>query len=79
MITLSRSWKPGSFSLTMIILFTEMTFDFSRRGFDAADYAFENAHFNQILRRLRIEDERRMRSMDSDADHVDRYSISRCE
>lgn len=59
----------------MIILFSEVTVDFNKRGFVAADYIADSARFNQILRRLRIEDERRM-YIDAD---VDRYSISRCE
>lgn len=74
---MNRRWKPGSFFLHRDHPVLEVTVD--KRGFDAADYVAENAHFNQILRRLRIEDERRMRSMDIDAQDVDRYSITRCE
>ena len=74
---MNRRWKPSSFFLHRDHPVLEVTVD--KRGLDAADYVAENAHFNQILRRFRIEDERRMRSMDIDAQDIDRYSITRCE
>jgi hypothetical protein len=67
--------RSSSFPFYHHIIF-QVTIDSSVWEPDPADYVTGTDHFAQILRQLRIEDERQMRSLDVGSD-VDQYSIAR--